>query len=46
MPANMTPKQEGHETVVRAEPQYSQRPGSALGTAAPQEGQFSESGMA
>ena len=45
MPANMTPKHDGHETVVSAEPQYSQRAGSALGAGAPHEGQLSENGM-
>jgi hypothetical protein len=45
IPANMTPRHLGHETLVSPEPQYSQRAASALGAAAPQAGQLSEKAM-
>jgi DNA-binding transcriptional ArsR family regulator len=45
MPANIAPKHEGHETVVSADPQYSQREASAFGAGAPQDGQLREKAM-
>jgi hypothetical protein len=45
MPANITPKHDGHPMAVSVEPQYSHRVASGLGAAAPQVGQFSEAGM-